>query len=146
MSSPETCLARFKAGNVPGTLAGWLVLAALAWAPGPASAWLDEADRYVASLNEPERRSALGLAEVRRPARIANRLELVFEADVGPAQRRRALRAIAQEFLDVLFRWERIAFASVVERDASGAIVDRITVRVTGGSGTGAAPPGARVP
>lgn len=98
----------------------------------PASAFLDDADRYVEALNDPEKRQELGLERAERPEDIANRLDVTFEPRVPPERRAESLQRLAQEFLRVLFERESIPTVTVVERGASGGILNRVTSRVEG--------------
>ena len=110
-----------------------VVLGFMCMAAGPVGAWEDDVDAYVASLNRPDVQQALGLKAVRRPEGIVNRLDVTFADNVTPSARSRSLRTIGHEFLHALFQWRQIPMASVVERNAAGAIVDRVSVTLEGG-------------
>ncbi len=114
-------------GLQAGLLAGLLV-----GLNAQASAWFDEVDAYVRTLNSPVAKHALGVTDIRRPLRIANRLEVTFDQDTSPTERARILTQLASDFVAVLFRREGIRIASVVERSAAGVIVHRVNARVPG--------------
>jgi len=108
------------------------------WLTTPqAPGWVDAVDHYVASLKSPEIQQALGLKAVRRPERIANRLEVTFERHVSPIARSQTLQRIGQEFLQVLFRHHVIPMVIVVERNTSGRVIGSITVSISGRSVVG---------
>jgi hypothetical protein len=89
-----------------------------------------EVERYVAALSSAESKLALGLKELRRPAGIVNRLDVVFESHVSPERRATTLQEIGREFLRVLFEREMIPTVTVVERDGAGHTVNRAVVRI----------------
>jgi hypothetical protein len=95
-----------------------------------AQALLDDVERYIEALSSAESKRALGLKDVRRPGEIVNRLDVIFEEAVTSARRRATLQEIGQEFLRVLFERERIPTVTIVERDATGKIINRAVVRV----------------
>ena len=107
-----------------------LAVGTLCLVAAPGEVWARWGDRYVRSLNEAETRAELGLKEVRRPERVTNRLDVVFEEGTGPLARSRILRRIAREFIRELFFSRRIPVVSVVERTASGEIQDWVNIRV----------------
>lgn len=94
----------------------------------PAMGWQDDVEEFVASLNSPQVRQETGLREARHPEEIVNRLEVVFQEDVPREQRARVMRTIGSKFLTVLFERRRIPTVTIIERDASGAILDRAVV------------------
>ena len=87
-------------------------------------------------LNSPEGQQEFGLKEVQRPSDVSNRLDVVFQERVSPDQRTRALREIGQQFLMIVFEFPGIRTVSVVERDASGAILNRAVVNLERPSAT----------
>ena len=101
------------------------------------AAWTsyDNVEDLLKCLNSPQGLQELGLKEVRRPADVSNRLDVVFQDGVSSDQRHYALHKIGQQFLMILFEFPGIPTVSVVERNASGVIVNRATVTLAGAPG-----------
>ena len=66
------------------------------------------------------------------PERTANRLDVTFVPDQPPEARDRALRQIAGELLDVVWRRQGLPTVTVVERAPDGTEVNRVTTRLLG--------------
>ena len=101
----------------------------------PASAFHDQIDAFVDSLNTSEARNEWGLDSAFRPQDIANRIDVVFREEVSPELRARALQEIGRRFLRILSDRTGIMTASIVERNPDGTIRDRATVSMLGSPG-----------
>ena len=127
-----------------------LVLAAAIFgtaAPTPAAAWWpDEADEFVAFLNTKDGREQFGVDSARRPHDIVNRIDVVFD-EAAPAQLRAdSLQKISQRFLRLVSERAGIFTVTVVQRSASGMVLDRAVVNIVGGSGGAPACQGSQAP
>ena len=102
---------------------------------GPAFGWLGDAvEEFIALLNTSAVQQAMGLQEARRPEGVVNRLDLVFQGDIPVEQRTQVLQKIGRQFLMVLFDRTQISTVTVLERDASGAVLRQAVIRVIGSS------------
>ena len=114
-----------------------LILAsAVLGAAAPAAAfWPDEVDEFVAFLNGPDGLEEFGVASARRPHDIVNRIDVVFDAAAPAELRAKSLQAIGRRFMRLVSDRTGISTVTVVERSASGLVLDRAVVKIVGTSG-----------
>jgi hypothetical protein len=118
--------------RTPGWLARFVIVGWWLIAAAPVCGWHDALEQFLASLNSPEAQQELGLAEVSRPERFANHLNVVFHEDVPAERRAQALQKIGRQFLAILFEQTGISTVTILERDPSGAILNRAIVNLSG--------------